>query len=203
MSSEGSVTHWINALKGGDPAAAQALWERYCRRLLALARKKLQAARRRESDEEDVVQNAFYSFFRGVARGRFPQLHDRDNLWRILVVITARKALDQLAHEHSKKQGGGTVQGESRIYPLGPEGEGAALEQIVGKEPTPEFAAQVTEEYQRLLDQLGNDTLRRVAVWKMEGYTKDEIAAKLSCSRETVGRKLKTIRIIWTKEPAP
>ena len=34
--------------------------------------------------------------------------------------------------------------------------------------PTPEFAAQVAEQYQRLLDLLGDDTLRRVAVWKMD-----------------------------------
>src|SRR5215813_14084043 len=115
MSSEGSVTRWVTALKGGDLAAAQPLWERYHRRLVSLARQRLQCARRRQADEEDVVQSAFHSFFQGVARGRFPQLQDRDNLWRLLVVITARKALDQLAHERSKRQGGGTVGGESRI----------------------------------------------------------------------------------------
>src|SRR5439155_12336240 len=121
MSSEGSVTRWVAALKAGDAAAAQPLWERYHRRLVALARQKLQSSRRRAADEEDVVQNAFHSFFQGVARGRFPQLHDRDNLWQLLVVITARKALDQLAHEHTKRQGGGTVRGESRISPGGAE----------------------------------------------------------------------------------
>src|SRR5262245_39829729 len=138
MSSEGSITRWVTALKGGDTAAAQPLWERYYRQLVALARQKLQAARRREADEEDVGQNPFHSFFQGLAGGRFPQLHDRDNLWRLLVVITARKALDQLAHQHSKRQGGGTVQGESRIYSGEPGWDEAALEQVVGDEPTPE-----------------------------------------------------------------
>src|SRR5262245_66271841 len=142
MSSEGSVTRWVTALKGGDTAAAQPLWERYYRQLIALARKKLQAARR-AADEEDVVQNAFHSFFRGLSRGRFPQLRDRDNLWRLLVVITARKALDQIAYEHSRRRGGGTVPGQSRIYPGEPGWDAAALEQVVGDEPTPEFAAQV------------------------------------------------------------
>src|SRR5262245_45696580 len=117
MSSEGSVTRWVTALKGGDPGAAQALWERYYRQLVTLARQKLRSARRRVADEEDVVQSAFHSFFKGVARGRFPQLHDRDNLWRLLVVITARKALDQLAHEQRKRRGGGTVRAEARIFP--------------------------------------------------------------------------------------
>src|SRR5205085_8308718 len=85
MSSEGSVTRWVTALKGGDAAAAQPLWERYHRQLVALARRKLEASRRRVADEEDVVQSAFHSFFKGVIRGRFPQLNDRDNLWRLLV----------------------------------------------------------------------------------------------------------------------
>ena len=200
MSSEGSVTRWVAALRAGDPAAAQPLWERYHRRLVALARPKLRSARRRAADEEDVVQAAFNSFFQGLARGRFPRLNDRDDLWRLLVVITARKALDQLAHEHAKRRGGGTLQGESRILPGG-EFDGAAIEQVVGDDPTPEFAAQVAEEYERLLDLLGDETLRKVAVWKMEGLTKDEIASRLDCSRRTVARKLETIRIIWSGGP--
>src|SRR5436305_1192067 len=203
MSSEGSVTRWVTALKAGDTAAAQPLWERYHRRLVALARQKLRPSRRRVADEDDVVQSAFHSFFKGVARGRFPQLNDRDNLWRLLVVITARKALDQLAHEHTKRQGGGTVQGESWIYPGGSGWDDSAIDQVVGAEPTPEFAAQVAEEYQRLLDWLGDDSLRQVAVWKMEGLTADEIADRLDCSRRTVARKLDTIRIIWSGEESP
>src|SRR4029078_8088898 len=115
MSSAGSVTRWITALKHGDEAAAQPLWERYYRRLVSLARQKLPIARRSQDDEEDVVQSAFHSFFQGVARGRFPQLHDRDNLWRLLVVITARKALDQLAQENTKRPGGGTAPGAPAV----------------------------------------------------------------------------------------
>ena len=203
MSSEGSVTRWVTALRAGDLAAAQPLWERYHRKLVSLARQRLRSARRRAADEEDVVQSAFHSFFRGMARGRFPQLGDRDNLWRLLVVITARKALNQLARERTQRRGGGTLQGESRISPKEPACDEAAIEQVVGDEPTPEFAAQVAEEYQRLLDLLGDDTLRRVAVWKMEGLTTDEIAGRLGCSRRTVARKLDMIRLTWGREPEP
>src|SRR5262245_42322399 len=105
MSPPGSVSHWINALKEGDQAAAQSLWERYHARLIGLARQVLQGSRRREADEEDVVQNAFNSFFKGVAQGRFPQLNDRDNLWRLLVVLTARKAVDQVRRERRHTSG--------------------------------------------------------------------------------------------------
>jgi RNA polymerase sigma factor (sigma-70 family) len=198
MSSHGSVTRWLLALKDGDQAAAQPLWERYHIRLISLARQRLQSAQRREADEDDVVQNAFHSFFRGVANGRFPELHDRDNLWRLLVVITARKVLDQLQRERTRQPANGTLHDPARMFLS--EGDESALEQIMGSEPTPEFAVQVAEQYQRLLDLLGEDSLRRVAVWKMEGYTRDEMAAMLACSRRTVARKLETIRLIWEQE---
>lgn len=199
MSSPGSVSNWILALKDGDSAAAQPLWERYYRQLVALARKKLNASRRSAADEEDVVQNAFHSFFRAVGEGRFPQLEDRDSLWRLLVVITANKAIKQLEHDNRKKRGGGAAENRIATFSLNPDDE-AQLVQCVGSEPTPDFAAQIAEEYRQLLDLLGDDSLRRVAVWKMEGYGNDEIAEMLDCSLRTVGRKLESIRIIWSAE---
>jgi DNA-directed RNA polymerase specialized sigma24 family protein len=193
-----SVTHWINQLKGGDADAAQKLWERYFERLVGLARKKLQGARRRAADEEDVALSAFDSFCRGAQAGRFPQLADRDNLWRLLVVLTARKAIDLVNRERRLKRGGGMVKGESAF--AGAEESGApGMEQVVGDEPTPAFAAQVAEQCQQLLDQLGDDALRSIAVWKMEGHTNEEIAAKLDCSLSTIELRLRVIRKRWSK----
>src|SRR5882672_10101488 len=143
MKSRGSVTRWIGHLQAGDQDAAQHLWERYFRCLVGLARKKLRAAPRRAADEEDVALSAFDSFCRGVRRGRFPQLADRDNLWRLLVALTARKAFDQVRDENFQKRGGGAVGGESALE--GADGAAAGLERIVGREPTPAFAAQVAE----------------------------------------------------------
>ncbi len=203
MSSDGSVTHWIPALKSGDSVAAQEIWQRYYDRLVALARKRLIGSGRRQADEEDVVQNAFNSFYQGVSKDRFPQIEDRDDLWRLLVVITARKALDQLAYERAKRRGGGTKSGETRITTLEAECDDPAILELVGPEPTPEFAAQLAEQYEQLLLQLEDATLQRVAVWKMEGFTNTEIAAKMGISLRTVARKLETIRIIWKKEPMP
>jgi DNA-binding CsgD family transcriptional regulator len=39
-----------------------------------------------------------------------------------------------------------------------------------------------------------------VALWKMEGHTNEEIAAKLQRSAGTVERKLQLIRRIWEAE---
>lgn len=171
------------------------LWERYHTRLIGLARQVLHSSRRTGADEEDVVQNAFNSFFRGVAAGRFPQLDDREELWRLLVVITARKAIDQARRERRVTPGA-----DSAISLTEAEDDESILEQVVGQEPTPELAAQIIEQYEELLDHLGDDKLRQIAIWKLEGFTNSEIAGKLDCSRRTVIRKLETIRLIWSEE---
>jgi DNA-directed RNA polymerase specialized sigma24 family protein len=201
MSSIGSVSHWIGQLKDGDPAAVRKLWESYFPRLVGLARKKLQETPRRAADEEDVALSAFDSFCRGAEQGRFPDLLGRDNLWRLLVIITARKALQLRRREQRQKRGGGTVRGDS-VFQGVPEDadEEAGLDQVIGREPTPEFAAQVAEEYQHLLAQLQEPALRSTAVWKMEGYSNEEIAAKLACVPRTVERKLALIRTLWSRE---
>jgi RNA polymerase sigma factor (sigma-70 family) len=197
MSSEGSVSDCIARLQAGDPAAVQQLWERYFQRLVHLARKKLRGSRPRSADAEDVALSAFDSFCRHAEGGRFPDLHDRDNLWRILVVITSRKAAHLRRDERRQKRGGGLVpvSGPAR------EGESdAVLEQLLSREPDPEFAAQVAEECERLLNSLGDQQLRSVALWKMEGWTTEEIAAKLGYTPRSVKRKLRVIRDLWEKE---
>jgi len=75
----------------------------------------------------------------------------------------------------------------------------APQDAVVGREPSPEFAAQVAEECNRMLDLLGDDTLRWIARWKMEGDTHAEVAVKLGCLERTVERKLRTIRDRWEK----
>jgi DNA-directed RNA polymerase specialized sigma24 family protein len=191
MAVDGSVSHWLDRLRAGDHAAAQPLWEAYFGRLVALARAKLQGAPRQAADEEDVALSAFASFCRGAAAGRFPQLADRDDLWRLLVMLTGHKALDRLRHERRQKRGGGAAP------------EPVALEEVIGPEPTPAFAAQVAEDCRRLLGLLGDRELEAVALWKMEGYTTAEIAARLGYVPRTVERKLRLIRQVWEKEGGP
>jgi DNA-directed RNA polymerase specialized sigma24 family protein len=196
----GSITHWLGDLKGGDLAAAQPLWERYFSKLVVLARAKLQKRRHTgaEADEEDAALSAFNSFCVGVAGGKFPQLADREDLWKILVTITARKAFAQAQRRNRLKRGGGRVVEEATLRGGADRSESASgLEMIAGNEPTPEFAAMVAEECQRLLEALDDDDLRQVAVSRMEGYSCDEIAAQLGCARRTVARRLDLIRKTW------
>ncbi len=191
----GSVTHWIGDLKSGGQEAAARLWARYFDGLVHIARDRLREAPRGKADEEDVAVSAFHSLCQGAARGRFPELQDRDNLWKLLVTITAQKALDHRRREGRLKRGGG----RTRVATGSSPGEATedTLAQVAGREPSPEFAAQMAEQYSRLLDRLGDETLRRVASWKMEGYTNEEIARELGCGLRTVERKLGVIRATW------
>jgi DNA-directed RNA polymerase specialized sigma24 family protein len=193
MASDGSITQCIQLLKAGEEAAAQQLWERYFHRLVGLARARIPNSARRAADEEDVALSAFDSFYQGAARGRFPRLNDRHDLWQLLVVITVRKALDAVAHETRP------IRGSGRVHALSDLAEFSA-EAILGDEPTPAFAAQVADECTWLLGRLESDSMRAVALWKMEGYTNHEIASKLGCVTETVERKLRAIRLLWSRE---
>lgn len=198
----GSVSRWLGNLKGGDQQAAQFLWERYCTRLVGLARDKLRMKRRTTAglDEEDAALSAFNSFCTGASKGRFPQLSDRDDLWKLLVVITARKAGAQVVREARQKRGGGRVFGEADLPATSDRSENSLLERVVGVEPTPEFAAMFAEEYRLLLERLGDESLRQVALDRMDGYTNQEIAQRLGCALRTVARRLDLIRKIWMEE---
>jgi RNA polymerase sigma factor (sigma-70 family) len=197
-----SVTQWIDGLKSGDEASAAKLWRRYYRRLKAIAQKKLGNSPRRAADEEDVALSAFQSFFRGVREDRFPDLRDRDDLWRLVVCVTERKAYGQLRDLNRKKRGSGMVKGESAFINLHSSTPAAGIDAVEGPEPTPEFAAEMVEAVNGLLAQLADDQLRQIAVLKMEGYSNQEIAEKIGRAVTTIERRLRLIRKLWGREAA-
>jgi DNA-directed RNA polymerase specialized sigma24 family protein len=202
MTGEGehSVTQWIGDLRTGNrDEASRRLWERYFERLARLAQARLRTAGGGPADGEDIALSAFDSFVRGAAAGRYPALGDRDDLWRLLVTITARKAHNQRRDEGRQKRGGGRVVGEGALAGADPDSDDF-LAQVVGSEPTPEFAALVADEYRRLFGSLADESLRVVALLKLEGHSNEEIARSLDCGLRTVERKLEVIRKRWTAE---
>ena len=195
---EGSVTHWLLNLKeGGDEAVAK-LWDRYFEKLVRVAAAKLKSSRSRAEDGEDAALSAFQSFIDGVEREKFPKLNDRDDLWRILVVIASRKASRRIAREQALKRGEGNVVLEADL-PRIDDDRAIGLELALGTEPTGEFALMVAEEYDRLMNALGDDSLREVARMKMEGLSIPEIARSMNCSSHIVKTKVMLIRKIWEK----
>lgn len=184
------MTDWIASFRGGDREVAQLLWARYYERLVRYAKARLTNAPRRAQDEEDVALSAFGAFCAGLEAGRFPDICDRNDLWRLLITITTRKAISQIRRESG-------VTRNPRGKSIASLGDASGL--IVGREPTPEFCAQAADDLAYLLNLLADGKLREVAIMKMEGLSVGEIATKLNCSPSTVERKLRMIRHQWSQ----
>lgn len=192
-----SIGDWLTGLEEGDSQAVNALWRDYFPRLVGLARTQLDGLPKRVADEEDVALSAFKSFCKAAQQGRFPDVRDRDDLWRLLLRMTVRKAVDQRRYHQRQRRGGGKVRGESVFMQA--EDESAGIGDVVGDAPSPELAAQLAEELEVRLLQLEPD-LRELAVAKMEGYTNPEIARQLSVALSTVERRLRLIRKRWEQQ---
>ncbi len=116
------------------------------------------------------------------------------------MVITARKAINQFERQNALKRGGGKLIGEAMLVGANRDDALGGLEQVVGTEPSPEFAIMIADEYRRLLHSLGDETLQQIALWKMEGHTNEEIAQQLGCALRTVANKLNLIRMKWERQ---
>jgi DNA-directed RNA polymerase specialized sigma24 family protein len=198
MSDPKSVSQWIEDLKQGDEDAAARLWERYFLKMVQAARQKLWRHNLAVADEEDVALSAFDSLCRGAAIGNFTELHDRHDLWPLLLTITAQKSIDRIRWENRQRRGGG--RNVVRDTDLPETGQVTTLDEILSAGPTPEFLVLMDEQCSGLLAQLRDDTLRSIVKWKLEGHTNDGIAGFLGVSVHTVGRKLRMIRLAWSKE---
>ncbi len=203
MELEGSVTRWLQQLRSHDELAAQRLWERYYAQLVRIADGKLRNNPSKAFDGEDVALSAFAAFCRAIAEGRYPDMRSRDYLWNLLTEITENKILDAFRRESAQKRGGGRVRRYSDVA----DDSGApqvGIDQIATEEPTPEFAAQLTDELRSFLGELAeldddNGTLQRVTLLKLEGRTNREMTELAAPEGTRMGlrsveRKVKLIR---------
>jgi RNA polymerase sigma factor (sigma-70 family) len=179
-----SVTQLIRAVQEGSASAVGPLLALYFDRLVQLARRRLQQLPGIANYDEDLALRSFYSVYRGIQSPERPlQLTGRNDLWRVLAARTICRAID-LIRRHRP----GEVPGDHD------------LEQLLSREPTPEEAAAMADECRRLLDLLEEPELRQIALWKVEGYTNEEIAARLDCVPRTIERTVRRIRLLWKHE---
>lgn len=177
------VSLWISQVKDGQREAVRPLMDHYFQRLVALARARLQAIPGLAGHDEDVALSAFKSLCLGAENGRFPNLQDRNDLWRLLAVMTIRKAIDLQRRRRPEELLAADV-----------------VDQFLSKEPSPELAVELAEECQRLLNNLDDPQLQSIALWKVQGHTNNEIAQRLGCVERSVERKLHRIRLVWEAE---
>ncbi len=190
----GSITEAIVAIGKQNNDAADIIWHRFFERLCRYAKSKIYDRHQRLIAPDEIASNAFLALFKGIRENRFEKVRNRDELWQMLTLIAARNAISEQAKLQSQKRGGGKVGGSSAF---GEHGIGN-VQDYVQRDPPPEVFVELEELSQRLLRSLPNDELRNVAVWRMAGYSNEEIAEKLGKTERTVERKLNLIRSIWS-----
>lgn len=192
-----SITRWYLALRGGDSLAAQRLWDAYFHELCRLAQRTLRTrARTTAFDDEDVVAEVLGEFFTRVQRGEYSDIRDRGDLGQLLIVITIRRAKMLARKERAQKRGGGRVSLESEIEA----GAGFQLDQLVSDGRAVTFSEYMSVQCRLLIETLGDPDLEKIALWKLAGHTNEEIASEQGCTRVTIQRKLRLIRVLWTSE---
>jgi DNA-directed RNA polymerase specialized sigma24 family protein len=187
MSTAHLVSGWIEQWKQGDDEAARKLWERFFSRLVEVAVARLGAGSKRRGDEEAIAAAAFNSFFERARSGQFQAVNDRNSLWALLLTIVERKAINhQIAETRSFRSNDPRRQG------------GDVVTLLAGSDPTPDFEVMVADEFEHLLGMLGQESLVRVVVLRLQGYSVREISEEMGVELRTVYRKLDTIRQAWS-----
>ncbi len=169
----------MERVRSGDEAAAAEVFQRYLRRLIALAGKQFDARVRERADVEDAVLSAFRTFFSRARRGEF-DLAGWGQLWSLLAVITLRKcARRRRALKAARRDLGREVDAR--------DAKGNPLWQVPDQAPSPVEAAILSETIEELLQELDADD-RPIIEHILQGYTAEETAARLDCSERTVRR---------------
>jgi RNA polymerase sigma-70 factor (ECF subfamily) len=177
----------IAAFKAGSETAARQLFDRYCEKLMRLARRRIGQRMIARVDPEDVIQSAFRTFFIHVKNDDFT-FDGVDDLFKLLVRLTVNKALRQIAHHRAAKRNP-----EREAVPAGDDGD--ILANLAADEPSPEVEVAVVDELERFLSRLPEFD-RRALEMKLRGCSTAEIAETLGSYDRKIRRVLERVEAV-------
>lgn len=161
----------LEQLRAGDRGAADAIFQRFARRLVGMARGRLDGRLRQKVDAEDVIQSVFRSFFERSARGEF-DFANWEGVWSLLVLLTVRKCGRRTRHFQADRR-------DARREVAG-NGVNSALEtyfiEAIADEPTAEEAALLAETTEEVFLGLRGDKEKQIFELSMQGYSIPEIS---------------------------
>ncbi len=186
MPTEDSFRDVMSRLRAGDDKAAEAVFQRFSVRLIALARSRLNPRIRSKEDAEDVAQSALKSFFI-----RYPEsgwdLKSWESLWALLTTMTLRKVARRQEFYSAGKR---DLAREEHVAP-GPH-DSDAFGGGLGREPTPAEAAMLAETLRDFFTRLGTRD-RRVMELALQACSNTEIGAQVGCTQRTVQRVMERL----------
>ena len=181
-----------------DPEAVEALWTEYYPRLKSAIRYHVRSIRTPVANESEIALSAIHSLVRQANAGRFPDLSDNDQLWKLLKTIAIYKTRDLRRHLHAKKRGGGRA-AMNHTDLANRDGEGYDFD-VRSQTASPSMDLEVSELFNTLLAALPDDRHRDVVLLKLQGVSLQAIAERLSVSTRTVQRLLSKIEQQWQTE---
>jgi RNA polymerase sigma-70 factor (ECF subfamily) len=177
----------IAEFKAGSESAARELFDRYCARLMQLARRRIGQRMTSRVDPEDILQSTFRTFFKRLRNDEF-SFHEEDDLFKLLVRLTVRKTLRQITFHRAAKRNPELEAGQaSEAQDM--------LQQVCAGEPPAEAAVALLEEFERFMGRLP-PLDRAVLGLKLQGYSTVEIAELLGSYDRKIRRILTRIETL-------
>ena len=191
--SVGSVSGWIAKMRQGDPTAIGQLVARYFQKIAQFAESKLRRGIRVTDDGEDIAISVLHTITRNSAKGRFPDLQDRDDLWFLMIVIAQHAVIDKKRTELRRERQAAPVHTMTDLMEL----YNVDLEDFLGNDNSASKLLEIIDCWDELLKKLPDDRNREVAKLKMQSYSNREIADILGMVPRTVDRKIRLIAQRW------
>jgi hypothetical protein len=186
----GSITQWLQRLHAGEADAAEEIWIRYYPRVVRLAALQLIKSDDRSIDEEDVAQSTFRTVYLAVMNGKYPDIEDRRDLWRLLLVSTLNRVRRHHRDSHTLKRSVNELvtQDQSRRR---------LIMEISGPDAQAEMADLIETLFRRLDQEDPTGELRQIALLKLEEHSASAIARRLKRRKNHVLQRIRLIRILW------
>ncbi|MFN6399408.1 MAG: ECF-type sigma factor, partial [Planctomycetota bacterium] len=190
----GSISHWLaNPGNGPKPCGAQLLMQRFCARLTRLARRQLHSLRDPAYDEEDLALSTIQALHQKLTKDSLSRPANREQLWKLLVSIALNKSRNVLRQNArlrrpSDNASKGLIERRTR----------EAHDLMTQSPEWPSMIADQCEFLLRLLDrQDSSGELRKIALMRLDGASKAQIASELGYTRFTISARINLIQAIW------
>ena len=171
----------VERFKAGSESAATELFDRYCEKLMGMARRRIGQRMASRIDPEDVIQSAFRTFFSRVRNDEFT-FEGESDLFKLLVRLTVNKTLRQIAHHRAAKRDPGKEAGQGSAAD-------DVFRSLTAGEPSPDVEVALVDEFERFLSQF-SEFDRKVLEMKLQGNSSAEIAESLGSYERKIRRVL-------------
>jgi len=185
MDTSNSLLEMVRRLRAGDDALADEVVHRFSRRLIGLARIRLNSRLRQKLDPEDVMQSVFQCFFYRLRTARL-EVATWDNIWYLLTMMLLRDCAGRAEHFHAARR-------DARREVRQVERSDGDLLQLAVVEAAPDEALRRTESLDEAMRHFDAED-RAVIELSLQGCDVREICAQLGRPERSVRRLRERLR---------